>query len=318
MTQDVSSFSTAGLPPPDRAAAWTRTISEAYFSLDLDFQRPDAFQGVLTRTTLGDIGLSRLRSAPAAYRRRRRHLSGAQEEQYLVTLPRASPVEFSQLGRHVRCAPGGIVLERGDEPYRFQYERPNDLFVLKVPRSALTERIRAPDRFCAAPIDGASGPGALLAASIAAVPKARVGLDAHAADTVGRHLLELLALTLAGESGAMMSDDEPVREAHRRRARDFIERNIQSRKLSPHTVAEGCGVSTRYLHKVFQGEDITVAGLIRELRLMAAKRLLTAGGATSLAELAYRCGFADQAQFSRQFKSRFDQTPSEYRRRRSG
>ena len=35
----------------------------------------------------------------------------------------------------------------------------------------------------------------------------------------------------------------------------------------------------------------------------------------TIADIAYRFGFSDQAQFSRLFKARFGQTPSEYRSR---
>ena len=109
--------------------------------------------------TLGDISLSRLRTEPVQYERQKHHISSTTEEQYLITIPLRAPVEFRQLGREVRCDPGGFLLERGDEPYRFSYGSGNDLCVLKVAKSQLSERLRDPDRFCALVFDGRAGLG---------------------------------------------------------------------------------------------------------------------------------------------------------------
>ena len=130
-------FSTGATEPQHRSSKWNTVVSEAYFPLELQFRDPVRFNGELARAELGHVGMSRLTSDPVNYERRRSHIRNAQEEEYLVTLPRATSVEFRQMGRDVRCDPGGFIIERGDEPYRFLYERPNDLYVLKVSRRAL-------------------------------------------------------------------------------------------------------------------------------------------------------------------------------------
>jgi AraC-like DNA-binding protein len=45
--------------------------------------------------------------------------------------------------------------------------------------------------------------------------------------------------------------------------------------------------------------------------------MLDLPNAAPMAEIAYRFGFSDQAQFSRLFKAMFGQTPSSYRARQS-
>jgi transcriptional regulator GlxA family with amidase domain len=56
---------------------------------------------------------------------------------------------------------------------------------------------------------------------------------------------------------------------------------------------------------------------MREQRLIAARDMLDLPNAAPMAEIAYRFGFSDQAQFSRLFKAMFGQTPSSYRARQS-
>ena len=142
---DLSHFSTDDTPLRERSTHWNAVIADAYFPLMLHFRNPLDFSGQLSRMNLGQVGLSRLTSDPVNYERRRRHICESVEEEYLITLPMATAVEFRQLGRDVRCEPGGFLIERGDEPYRFMYEQPNDLFVLKVSKAHLCERIRQPE-----------------------------------------------------------------------------------------------------------------------------------------------------------------------------
>ena len=313
MTAEVQ-FSTAGTPAQDRPGLWNAVIAESYFPLELQFRDPMHFGGRLSRATLGHVGLSRLTSDPVNYERRRSHIRDAREEEYLVTIPRSTSVEFRQLGRDVRCDPGGFIIERGDEPYRFMYRDPNDLFVLKVGRSALDERVRQPDRFCARVIDATSGTAGLF---VAMVDQAHIMLGEigpYGRDTIGRQLLELLGLALDEAGDASGGSTSSVRAAHLIRVERFIRANLKNPDLSPDLVAESCGISKRYLHDLFKDVNSTVSQRIRDERLIAARDRLEASKSMTIAEVAYRFGFSDQAQFSRLFKARFKVTPSDYQR----
>ncbi|PCH74823.1 MAG: DNA-binding protein [Rhodobacteraceae bacterium] len=307
-------FSTSDTAQTGRADAWNRVIAESYFPLDLSFRDKQRFNGRLERATLGHVGFSRLTSQPASYERRATHLCNAREEEYLVTLPRSAPVEFRQLGRDVRCDPGGFIIERGDEPYRFRYEKPNDLFVLKVSRKALSERVRDPDRFCARVIDATSGSAALFASMVAHVHARLPELGASAGELLGRQMLELLGLALDDAGGPTDNGASVVRAAHLTRVERFIRANLKHPDLSPGFIAAGCGISTRYLHDLFRDVNGTVSQHIRDQRLIAARDRLAASGSVRIADVAYRFGFSDQAQFSRLFKARFGVTPSDFQR----
>lgn len=309
----LSHFSTDDTPLRERSTHWNAVIADAYFPLMLHFRNPLDFSGQLSRMNLGQVGLSRLTSDPVNYERRRRHICESVEEEYLITLPMATAVEFRQLGRDVRCEPGGFLIERGDEPYRFMYEQPNDLFVLKVSKAHLCERIRQPDRFCAQVFDATSGTAGLFR-SMAAQAQAKLsGSDASARSVIGRHLLELLSLTLDGAQDANGASNSSVRSAHLARIDRYIRANLGDQDLSPDTIAEACGISKRYLHDLFKDVNGTVSQQIRDQRLQAACDMLRSAPRLPLAEVAYRCGFSDQAQFSRLFKSKYARTPSEYR-----
>lgn len=306
-------FSTATTEPQHRSSRWNAVVTESYFPLELQFRDSIHFNGQLSRTSLGHVGLSRLTSDPVNYERRRAHICEAREEEYLITLPRSSAVEFRQSGREVRCDPGGFIIERGDEPYRFMYENANDLYVLKVGRKALEERVRQPDRFCARVFNATCGTAGLFATMVDQAQTQSGSLGASAAETVGRQLLELLGLLLDETSDASTSSVSAVRVAHIARVENFIRANLKNAELTPDLIAESCGISKRYLHDLFKDVNGTVSQQIRDQRLIAARDRLAASPGLPIAEVAYRFGFSDQAQFSRLFKTKFGQTPSEFK-----
>lgn len=306
-------FSTAATEPQHRSSKWNAVIADSYFPLELQFRDPIHFNGQLSRKSLGHVCMSRLTSDPVNYERRRAHIREAREEEYLITLPRTSSVEFRQLGREVRCDPGGFIIERGDEPYRFMYENPNDLYVLKVGRKALEERVRQPDRFCARVFNATSGTAGLFSAMVDQAQLQARTLGDAASETVGRQLLELLGLVLDETADASTSTLSTVRAAHIARVEKFIRENLKNPDLSPDLIAEGCGISKRYLHDLFKDVNGTVSQQIRDHRLIAARDRLTAAPGLTIAEVSYRFGFSDQAQFSRLFKNKFGMTPSAFK-----
>ncbi|HEY9039929.1 MAG TPA: helix-turn-helix domain-containing protein [Roseovarius sp.] len=307
-------FTTAGLAADQRAVHWNSAIADAYFPLALRFAKPLDFHGKLDKTRIGRTQLSRLRSEPVQYERLGGHIRSAEKEDYLITIPQGATVEFRQLGRDVSCDPGGFIIERGDEPYRFSYQRPNDLYVLKVDKSDLAERIRQPDQHCARVFDGTQGIGALFVEMVRQAHSHATSADTNACEVVSRQILELLALAIKNEAGATGSMSSCVRAAHLLRIEKFIHENIRNPDLSPDLVASACGISKRYLHDLFKDVNGTVAQQIRDKRLSAAKTFLRERPGLAIAEVAYRYGFTDQAQFSRLFKTKFKITPTEYKR----
>lgn len=304
-------YSTTALETPDRAAQWSSIIADTYFPLHLRFRDPARFEGTLERRVSGLAALSRLRTEAAEYERVPSHIRYSQAEEYLVTIPCTAAVRFRQAGREVRCEPGSFILERGDEPYRFSYDCRNDLYVMKITRQALADRMRQPDRLCARIFDGRDGMGGLFVETVRRAH--RMKTEDGADQVLGRHLVELLALAIDRQAETEGGAQSVVRASHLRRAEELIRRRLTDPTLAPDSIAEGCGISKRYLHALFADTGRTVAQYIREQRLLAARNMLEMPGALSMAEIAYRFGFSDQASFSRQFRAMFGQTPSGFR-----
>lgn len=306
-------FSTADIPMIDRATQWNAAIADTYFPLHLHFHDPLHFQGQLSSMELGGVGLSRLVSSPVNYERHRIDIKHTQDEEYLITIPKTSSIEFRQLGKTVKCDPGGFIIQRGEEPYRFMYKDPNDLFVMKIKKASLSERLRQPDRFCSNVVDATNGCANLFTNMVMLAQEQGNETKHSSLDTVGRHLIELLGLALEEQPNTGMSNSSSVRAAHISRVDQFIRANLNNPKLSPDLISSACCISKRYLHDLFKDVNGTVCQHIRDQRLIATRDLLAQGNEDNIADLAYRFGFSDHAQFSRLFKAKFGMPPSQFR-----
>lgn len=305
-------FSTAEAPRNHESGYWREVIGTTYFQLQLQFPDDQRFSGTLEAWKLGIASLSRLESHALRYERKRQHCQ-AQEPQILVTIPRLSEVEFSQLGRQTRCAPGQFILEHGDEPYEFGYAQANNMWVLKVPESALHARVGSIGRFCAQHFDATHGLGRLFSDYLDLITRhCSQHQSAAALSLMGIQLIDLLGTALKEAPSVLQSSLSVVRTAHLARIEAYARQHLGNPRLSPEALAAHSGISLRYLHNLFKDTEQSVSQWIRSLRLQAAyEQLLSSPPGSSLAQIAYACGFTDQAQFSHAFRKQYQMSPSE-------
>lgn len=95
------------------------------------------------------------------------------------------------------------------------------------------------------------------------------------------------------------------------RAHDYLIDNFDT-DIGLEELAEVTGLSRAHLIRAFRKEyHITPHAFLTDKRVREARKLLRAGWAP--ADVAVRCGFADQAHFTRHFKARTGTTPAQYR-----
>jgi len=100
------------------------------------------------------------------------------------------------------------------------------------------------------------------------------------------------------------------------RIKGHIETHFRDAGLTPDEIEAAANVSTRYLHKLFEGEHETVALYLRGLRLKHARDELLDPRLVgrSVAAIAHGCGFGDISGFGRAFKEAYEINPRDLRR----
>jgi AraC-like DNA-binding protein len=309
-----TTYATTDIPPHSRRQFWQEIVSKTYFPLDLSFAGGSDFRGSLGAWSLGPVSVSRNVSDGLLYKRHERHLLSEREECYLITVPELAEIRFEQDGKDVRCRPGAFLIERSHLPYEFSHRDPAALWVLKIPSAVLRARISRPERLATLQIDASRSVGALFVDTLRLTGARIEEIDEPARALAGKHLIDLLALAIESDERVLVGHSSSVRNAHLHRCEHFIRAHLDDTRLTPQMVADGSGISLRYLHQIFEREGITVCAYIRNQRLLMCDAMLRdPNGRKSISEIAYQWGFGDQAQFSRNYRSRFGCTPSDVR-----
>jgi AraC-like DNA-binding protein len=300
---------------PTGGDKWQEVVSEAYFPLDTECRNRTDFFGEMDRWSLGVVGLSRIHCDSILYRRQRRHFLNETESSLLIAIPENEEVQFLQNQRRTSCKPGGFLVERSDAPYEYWHDGRNVQWVLKVPSASVRARIGPSERLGGLTFDARQGVASYFLSTLRTAVSHIQHLDDAAREAAGSHLLEMLCLAIRNDQRVLDSNTSSIRAAHLYRAEQFIRDNLKEPDLSPRLVADACGISLRYLQQLFLESDQSINGYIRDRRLIrCSEDLRAAGQGATVAEIAYRWGFADQSQFSKHYKAKFGCTPTETRK----
>jgi AraC-like DNA-binding protein len=132
----------------------------------------------------------------------------------------------------------------------------------------------------------------------------------------GIAVLDLLSVALADRLGgevALPAENRQRALLHRIYA--FIENRLADPTMSPSTIAAAHHISVRYLHKLFEMEQHTVTGWVRQRRLGQCRRDLLDPTLRDhpVSAIGLRAGFSDPAHFTRAFRAAYGAPPAEYR-----
>ena len=150
-------YTTARAKPVNRKSYWEQVVNQTYFSLDVAFKGQCNFNGDLQVWDLGSVSLSLLESDALQYKRNKQHLLSERDENYLITIPEVSTLDFQQNNRQVACKPGDFILQRSHLPYQFSYNNSNRMLVIKVPAQTLRARVSMPERLVSLAFDASQG-----------------------------------------------------------------------------------------------------------------------------------------------------------------
>ncbi|MEU1813528.1 AraC-like ligand-binding domain-containing protein [Micromonospora aurantiaca (nom. illeg.)] len=312
-------FDTRQLPAADRYPLWLEVVESSAPAL-ISSPHADCFDAHARSVELGALRITDFTYPSLTMARTPKLIRQADPEMYQLSLARDGHGVATQHRQEGVVRPAEFTLLDNSRPFQARHEAPPggllNTVTVNIPHAALRLSPNKVTELLAGAVSASEGIGALLAQflrQIVAHPEQFTAADAGRLSAIA---LDLISATLAQQIGALDALPEGTQhQALRLQVKAFIDRHLGDPDLNPRTVAAAHHVSLRTLHRMFAGEEATVAELIRRRRLEQCRRDLINPllRTQPIYVIAGRWGFPDKAHFSRLFRATYGHTPQTVR-----
>ena len=298
-------------------ATLQKDVRSAHVAVDMEERGKPVKHFSCRELPLGKLELFDIEIDPVAIHRRHEDIDRDENTDFLLAtqvegtvLVKEGEVEFTQ-------NPGDLSIMSAAEPYTVIHTQHSHRLVLHIPEPVYRERVLAPrdDRPFRPRLMPAGGLATIVHEMLKSLAFEADKLSATEQYTLAESLLTLTLTILRSDIDQEYEQQHARQSALFRRILEHMEANYTDCELSPEKIANANGISTRYLHSLFQQAGMTVSRWMWERRLKATREDLLDPNMSHrrVSEIAFGRGFNDPAHFSRAFKNRFDMSPSKMR-----
>ncbi|MFD8079126.1 helix-turn-helix domain-containing protein [Streptomyces sp. NPDC059718] len=311
-------FRTEILPPQERAEYWTDAVHQAFTRFEIRPHEQDAVRGSLWLASVGALHVGHVEASPQRMARTRGTIANDSSSALLLSLQEAGSSVVTQDGHETLLTPGELVVVDTRRPFLRDFPGSFRQNVAAIP----LELLDVPDSLLAGVVGHAYQPTHYIGGILSSfVSRLAAAAESNACLTGANHYLErgiidVLTAFVAHE-GRLNADVTPTaEETQRLLIRDYILAHLSRPELSPGMIAAAHHISVRYLHKLFQCEDMTVSRWIHHQRLESCREELARRDLSGLTveTIAQRWGFGSPAHFSRIFRAAYGISPVAWRR----
>lgn len=315
-----TTLSTESLSPAERAECWHEAVSHAFIPLQVGFLEESPSAGVISSDQLGAVQISRVEAGPQVVTRTRRAIAADGEGWITLAMQHRGCARLTQDGREVVFGPGEFAISDSGRPFAKELPTAFDFTAFHLPRSALHVRDEDLRTATATVFEPDSGSVGLVSTYLRKLASGAADLDPGTGRRLADTAIDLLALVIQEHSGTLNPAAPQTAPAMLARIKDYAMCHLGDSSLSPEQLATAHHVSVRYLHKLFQGEETTVARWIQRRRLEMCAHDLSrrAFAVPTVSSVARRWGFVSPTHFSRVFRAAYGVTPREWRARAGG
>ncbi|MFD2173993.1 helix-turn-helix domain-containing protein [Rhodobacter lacus] len=299
------------LAPDRQIRVWEDHQHEHLFRVHCSAINVDTLHASQRNCASGQIRFADMRVSPHVVERTARDVAEDPRDLMVLILLLEGEAIYGQAGKWLTLRAGDIIALRSDIPFLGSYPHPVRQMVMTLPVADFTahcgREITGPERAVFAQL-GARTVRWLIEHGTAWLDQA--GELSH--QTLHDHGAGLVAAVFGPRASARSLRQAP----HFLAAQSWIADRLSDPNLNVAQIASALHITPRHLNRIFAREGLSVTRVIEDRRLSMAQHLLQDPHQNymSIAEVAYACGFSDQALFSRKFRKHFDRSPSETRR----
>jgi AraC family transcriptional activator of tynA and feaB len=308
----VNEYLTNGTEP---LAVWRTHMEKVYYSLEVIPRRGDRVIGRLAERKLKSFVVSRFWADAHKVVRRSEAAEVDGVRDLLFCFPKSGSINYLQRGCQNTIKPGGMGIVNTAEYYESEVIDGSEYVGLQIPYDLLKMRLGHITEFFAHPelAEPELVPIIRRFASQLLLMK-NSATSFHVQDMCLDLIIVMAEAGYKSVKGSRQS--ATLSEIIYADLQNLISANFSNSNLSVEDAADSCRISVRYVHKIFHARNSTFGNRLMEKRLKEAHRILSSGTRSHLqiGQIAYQCGFLDQAHFATRYRQRYGTTPSETRR----
>jgi AraC-like DNA-binding protein len=306
--------STEGIKASERREFWEEGAGFLFGTLRVEIQNRVLFNANFEHTSISDLVFCRL-SAGTPHRVFRTEAVARNDNRAFVKavlqLEGSSIIE--QDGRSTALRAGEWSIYDAERPYSVIIPKRSVMSILLVPRDRVVARNFDIGRLILRRLSGRHGLGKVIWSLIGTTFDQRPAIEERSSHEVADIVAQMLRLALLDFPEERLSVNP--RDALRDRVKQYVAGHLDDPELSIAKLAGVANCTKRYLHMVFESEQISLSSYILKLRLERCREdlLNPALGHKSITDIAYSWGFNNSNHFSRAFKRAFGVSPRDAR-----
>lgn len=299
------------------AAVLKESVRSAHVAVDMEERGQPISHFSCRELPLGKLELYDIQIDPVAIHRRSDNIKTDENTDFLLATQVKGTVLVKQGEAEFTQHPGDLSIMSAAEPYTVIHTQQSQRLILHIPETVYRERVLAHQegRKFRPRLFMGGGLTTIVHEILKSLAFEADKLSATEQYTLAESLLDLTSAIARSDADLEYEQQHANQSALFRRLLEFMEANYMDCELSPDSIAIANGISTRYLHSLFQQAGMTVSKWMWERRLKATREDLLDPNMSHMrvSEIAFMRGFNDPAHFSRAFKKRFDVSPSRLR-----
>jgi AraC-like DNA-binding protein len=304
--------SAAGL---DVTPRWQNSFDAHIAPARIHWRTPPTGEPEVVAQRLGYVNMLSLKAGPLRVSRSPRFIDRFPVHRVAMAVQQAGTATLTQDGRSATLQPGDLAFIDVRRPFSLEQRSRFQSLILSLPEQALGLGPERAVYVTGRAIGPEAGAARLLVPFLHQLRQVAGQVSPAVADLLAGNTVEFVALLADEVFGEEESLQGSARDHLVPLIRRYIDQNLSDPSLSPERVAEAHHISVRYLHRLFEGEGVTVGRLIRQRRVEECGRELARRGRASptISAVALRWGFQSPAHFSRAFKELFGMAPRQWR-----
>ena len=302
----------------DRFDLWSQSLASSFFPVNVERLERAVFNGRLEGYALGPLQVFRAEAGGCAPVRTASCIAAGDPEQLQVHLLRRGRCRVTQQDRSCETRPGDITLMLSSKPSTIVADGPHELIILSLPLRLLGPHADRLSQWTAVRLPGNRGLAATAGPFVDGVVNGlRDGSVAQDNLALADGIVALTRALYGSADPRPGGTGEASADRMLTRIKCHIDSHLHEVDLGPESIAAAHFISTRYLHKLFEAEDMTLFRWVQHRRLERCCDDLRddARADESIAAIAARWGFRNRDVFTRLLRTTYGTTPNGMRAR---